>query len=152
MNIVGKLLEEHNMSQKELALTLGIAQPSVSAWVNQKADPKGQNAKRIAEIFGVDRDSIVVDQPTYSYPFSPVPHSPSSGLTDEDLAKIAEMVHKKHPSIGEAVPQTIEARILAAGVDKMPEADRERALQAMRFLFIDYADYFETKGTKNDDT
>ena len=48
----------------------------------------------------------------------------------------------------ELQPKTIEAKILSAGVDKMPEADRERALDMMRLMFTEYADYFE-KG--NDD-
>ena len=49
------------------------------------------------------------------------------------------------------IPQTIEAKILSAGIDKMPEADRERALDMMRLVFTQYADYF-TKGTDDDDT
>lgn len=88
MNIVGELLEKAGMSQKELSITMGIAQPSISAWVNQKADPTGKNAKRLAEIFGVDRDSIVYDDVRPAI----------SNLTDEDLSRIADYVHKKYKS------------------------------------------------------
>ena len=40
-------------------------------------------------------------------------------------------------------PQTDEARILSVGVDKMPPDDRKRALEVMRLMFTQYADYFE---------
>ena len=99
MNIVGKLLEESGMSQKELSITMGVAQPSISAWVNQKADPKGANAKVIAEIFGVDRDSIVYDTvpPVWNaeYPTGiRKANTPSNAddLSDEDIKKIAQRV------------------------------------------------------------
>lgn len=88
MNIVGELLEKSGMSQKELSITMGIAQPSISAWVNQKADPTGKNARRIAEIFGVDRDSIVYDDVRPAI----------SNLTDDDLLRIADYVHQKYQS------------------------------------------------------
>ena len=46
-------------------------------------------------------------------------------------------------------PRTIEARILASGIDKMPERDRERALNMVRLMFEQYADFFEG-GDDND--
>lgn len=42
-----------------------------------------------------------------------------------------------------SVPQTPQARILASGIDKMPERDRERALNLVMMMFEQYADYFE---------
>ena len=47
MNRVGELIATNNISQKELAITLGVAQPSVSAWVSNKADPTTKNAQRM---------------------------------------------------------------------------------------------------------
>ena len=78
MNIIGKLLEEHNMSQ---------------------------NARRIAEIFGIDRDAIVVDklpepEPrqewNVEYPagtaLRAIPlHQPLT-LSEADIGRIAERV------------------------------------------------------------
>ena len=40
-------------------------------------------------------------------------------------------------------PRTDEARILAAGMDKLPPDDRKRALDMMKLVFAQYADYFE---------
>lgn len=50
------------------------------------------------------------------------------------------------------VPQTSEARILAAGVDRLPKAERERALEFARLLFVQYADYFERTDDDANDT
>lgn len=51
----------------------------------------------------------------------------------------------------DAAPQTPQARILASGIDRMPERDRERALSMVRLMFDQYADYFEER-EKADDT
>ena len=45
-------------------------------------------------------------------------------------------------------PQTIEARIISAGVDKMTPENRDKALNMMRLMF---ADYFEN-GSDDDAT
>ena len=43
---------------------------------------------------------------------------------------------------------TPEARILAKGIDKLPQAQREQALAVIRAMFDKYAPYFEKE---NDD-
>ena len=40
-------------------------------------------------------------------------------------------------------PHTEEARILAKGIDKLPAQQREQALNVVRAMFAQYADYFE---------
>ena len=47
-------------------------------------------------------------------------------------------------------PHTIEARILARGVDSLPAEQREQALNIMKTVFIQYKGLFE-KETNNDD-
>ena len=49
----------------------------------------------------------------------------------------------------DAQPLTPEARILAKGIDKLPQEQREQALSVVRAMFAKYADYFE-KGNDND--
>ena len=46
-------------------------------------------------------------------------------------------------------PMTPEARILAKGIDKLPQEQREQALSVVRAMFAKYADYFE-KGNDNE--
>lgn len=51
----------------------------------------------------------------------------------------------------DSTPKTEEARILAKGIDHLPKAQREQALNVIRAMFSMHADYF-TKGTDDDDT
>lgn len=67
-----------------------------------------------------------------------------SASVDELLGR-AETKQEKKESVS-----TIEAKLISAGVDKMPEADREKALNMMKLMFAEYSNYFE-KGN-NDDT
>lgn len=41
------------------------------------------------------------------------------------------------------MPVTSEARILARGIDKLPEEERKKALAVVQAMFAQYADYFE---------
>ena len=47
-------------------------------------------------------------------------------------------------------PRTIEARILASGIDKLPKPQREQALNVVKAMFLQYSDFFERNDT--DDT
>ena len=47
-------------------------------------------------------------------------------------------------------PHTEEARTLARGIDKLPQEQREQALNVIKAMFSQYADYFEKE--TNDDT
>ena len=47
------------------------------------------------------------------------------------------------------MPKTIEARILAEGVDRLPKEQREQALEVMRAVFVSHADYFK-KGSDDE--
>ena len=40
-------------------------------------------------------------------------------------------------------PQTTEARILAKGIDRLPQEQREQALSVIQAMFSKYADYFK---------
>lgn len=40
-------------------------------------------------------------------------------------------------------PHTPEARILAKGIDRLPQEEREQALAVVRAMFNHYADYFD---------
>ena len=54
MNIVKELRKSRGIQQKELALSIGVAQPTVSEWESGKKDPSGDRLKRLANFFGVD--------------------------------------------------------------------------------------------------
>ena len=72
------------------------------------------------------------------------------------LNKLASVLNTTpNALIGEEEPpekpiQTLEARIISGGVDKLPKEQREQALAVMRAMFAQYADYF-TERTEDHD-
>ena len=72
------------------------------------------------------------------------------------LAKIANVLEVSvdtliglDETIEDSSPKTLEARILADGVDKLPREQREQALNVVRAMFANYADYFEGRERKD---
>lgn len=59
MNRVRELRMRAGMQQKELAIAVGIARPTVSEWEHQKKDPAGERLKRLSEIFNVSNGVIL---------------------------------------------------------------------------------------------
>lgn len=49
------------------------------------------------------------------------------------------------------IPMTEEAKIISGGIDKMPPEDRERALDMMKLMFKEYADFFDKKERNESD-
>lgn len=65
MNIVKELRENMGMLQKELAIQLGVSQPTVSDWEHGKKDPTEENAKKIGEIFDCDWRAVLCRKPLH---------------------------------------------------------------------------------------
>ena len=59
MNIVKELRKSKGIQQKELALSIGVAQPTVSEWESGKKDPSGDRLHKLAEFFGVEEMVIL---------------------------------------------------------------------------------------------
>lgn len=126
MNIVRELRKKKGIQQKELAIAIGVSCPTVSDWELGKKDPSGIRLKRLAEFFEVDELVIL-----------------GKGVVDlsnrPETNKIRQMVLEK---LGVPI-QTSEARILAKGVDKLPQEQREMALNVVKAMFSNYSEYFE---------
>ena len=60
--------------------------------------------------------------------------------------KVRQMILEK---LGTPI-QTAEARILAKGVDQLPQEQREMALNVVRAMFAKYSDYFDKQEDGND--
>ena len=99
MNIVKDLRKKAGIQQKELAISIGVAQPTISEWESNKKDPSGDRLKKLAEFFGVDELMIL-----------------GKGVID---------LSQEPPD----QPKTEEARLLSYGVDQMPKEQREQALK-----------------------
>lgn len=142
MNIVRELRIKKGIQQKELALELGISSAAVSNWEKGKSDPSGDRLKKLADYFGVDEGFILGYGHENPDLFVPVnPQSSGKSETDQIIERLLEKLDSQ--------PKTAEARILATGVDKLPQDEREQALAVVRAMFAKHADFFE-KGKEDD--
>ncbi|MBF6329224.1 helix-turn-helix transcriptional regulator [Nocardia transvalensis] len=55
---LNRQLARSNMSQTELAAELGVTRAAVSAWVNNRAQPREEIKRKIAEVFGLGVTSL----------------------------------------------------------------------------------------------
>lgn len=144
MNIVKELRKKRGIQQKELALTIGVAQPTISEWEANKKDPSGERLKKLAEFFGVDELTIlgkgIVDLNKTEL-FVPIdPKICGMSETEQITQYVLDGLEGK--------PKTPEARLLAKGVDSMPKEQREAIINLMIGL---YPAIFK-KGSEKDDT
>lgn len=112
MNIIGELMERMGIEQKELALAVGVSQPTISDWKRNKKDPKGENLEKVARFFGVSTQVI-------------------KGL---------DPLPGKHPPDDPSAPKTPEARFISFSVDNMPEDQRKRAVEMFNLMFSEFND------------
>lgn len=121
MNIVRELRKKAGIQQKELAIEIGVSCPTVSDWETNKKDPSGERLKKLAHYFGVDELVIL-----------------GKGVVDLDhpeTEKIKQMILEK---LKESQPKTEEARFVSIAMDKMPQKDREKAVNVLKAMYGDY--------------
>jgi transcriptional regulator with XRE-family HTH domain len=56
---LGRLLNERGVSMVELASALGLAQSTISMWVNHRRVPKMKAVQAVADYFGVDWQELL---------------------------------------------------------------------------------------------
>lgn len=116
-----------SISADELAERVGVSRSTVFRWENGDVE----------KIPATDLNNVaIVLQTTAEYLFGFVDDP------DMDLAAARASDNRKTITI-----QNDDVRILASGMDRMPKADREKALAFVKLMFDKYADYFE----RNDD-
>ena len=146
-----ELLTSFAGNDTEAAQLLGVTKQAVSNWRNGSRSPRKDTIIDIAKKFNVSIEWLMgfdVPRNTEWDPEYPAgvafrrkePERPTIGLTDADLATLARYLKQTD---GDEAPHTPQAKILAAGVDKMPEKEREKALLVMQAVFQQYADYFK---------
>lgn len=79
MNIVRELRQRAGMQQKELAISIGVARPTVSEWEHGKKDPSGDRLKKLSELFHVDPGVILGYRPLTAGEYTPPNAIPLSG-------------------------------------------------------------------------
>lgn len=141
------------MTQRDLGEKLGISGSAVSMYERCERKPDMETLEALADVFNVPLSAFLDEDPAdvkrrleRELEEEPEPQRPRTTLTDADMVAIAEFLRNQ---TGMTVPRTPEARILAAGIDRLPEEDREKALAVMQAVFAQYADYF--KGSDEND-
>ena len=129
MNIVKELRRKKGIQQKELAIEIGVSRPTVSEWESGKKDPSGERLRKLAQYFEVD-ELVVLGKNVVDI---------SNQQEFSETEQIKKMILEK---LG-VPPKTDEAKILAKGIDKLPKAQREQALNVVKAMFSQYADYFQ---------
>lgn len=102
MNIVKELRKKKGVQQKELALAIGVAQPTVSDWELGKKDPSGERLQKLSEYFDVDELVIlgkgVVDllQP------NDIPKTPEARIMASGMDKLPKEMRQQALAIMQA--------------------------------------------------
>ena len=102
-------------------------------------EQKGLSQERFAELCGISRASIArYEAGDAINRANAVKIATACGVSVDYVLGI-DGEEKEPPQI----PITNEAKILSAGVDRMPEADRKRILKMVELMFEQYRDFFE---------
>lgn len=141
MNRIKELRKKAGMTQTQLGRVVHVSQGTISAWENGEVEIDNEALKALAEFFGVSIDYLLAFDVEKAQKAEPEV-TRSSGLTDEDLAKIASIVNPNAEA-----PRTVEARIVSFGMDKLPAETRELILGMIRGMFANKpeAEYFTEK-------
>ena len=124
MNNIRRLRKRAGLTQAELSRRCNISQGALSGYETGKYEPDNTTLLRMADIFNVSVDEIL------------------GRNTQEQRTASSMATQDEHEALSPALPKTAEARILSAGVDRMPAKDRERALHMMRLMFEQYEEFF----------
>lgn len=105
MNRIKEARKKAGMSQKFVAMELGVASPSVSNWESGKTNPTNENIKALAALFNVSADYLLgIDEPQPTTTPMPIdPHTyyaeqfgpETQAIIDELLAKLQAMPEDK---------------------------------------------------------
>ena len=86
MNRFREVRESLKMSQKEVALTLGVSAPTVSEWEKGKKNPNTSNLKELARLYGVSIDYLLGN----SSKEEPVSAEKVESLSDDEVSRELE--------------------------------------------------------------
>ena len=117
------------LSQTDFAKRLFVTPGAVNQWEKGKTNP--------------DTERLIAMAREFNIPLSYFDEGDKDRhMSEADL--IREQIYMKIANL----PQTAEAKILCAGIDKMPKEKREFALKMVKYMFNEY---FNEGSTTNDD-
>ena len=110
-----------NMTMEDLGNAIGVQRSAINKYEKGLIDIKSSTLQAIANALNI---------------------SPVLLLDDVEGEDVEQFVTE--------APKTIEAKLLAQGVDSMPQEQREQALAIMKTIFVEYADKFNKESDAND--
>lgn len=105
MNRIKELCIMRGIEQKELAISVGVSQPTVSDWFNQKKNPKGERLDKLAEILGVSKAEIL----GYSTPITPPQDPPAWSQFGPETREILRDIVAKLAAMDDEQRRTVKA-------------------------------------------
>lgn len=117
------LRKSQGLNQTEFAKRLFVTQGAVYQWETGRTTPDTARLLAMAKEFSVPLDYFSDDKPD---------------ITEAELIKQHLLIE-----LGADKPKTDEARIIAAGVDRLPKVQREQALDVVKAMFREHSDYFK---------
>ena len=114
VNRVRELRKRAGMAQKELVAAVGVSQPTVSEWEQNKKDPSGERLEKLEEIFRVSKSVIL------GYDDIPEEEKP---ITNNEAQRLFQ------------IPQIV---MMGREMEKMTEEQRNQMLAIGRALFKEY--------------
>ena len=64
-------LGKNNMTQKDLAIALGVGTTAVSDWINGRKSPRMSKVDAMCDLFGCARSDLVEEKPEQDYYMNP---------------------------------------------------------------------------------
>lgn len=130
MNVVKELREMAGIQQKELAMAIGVTQPTVSDWENNKKDPKDERLEKLASYFNVSKRVI--------RGLDPIPGASQPPLMDEEYKELLEL--------REAIRRDPSRRELFDLAKNGLQRDVDQAVAILHVIMREHPDdYFEHK-------
>ena len=111
--------ESRGMTQKDLAVAIGLSESAVAMYEAGRRRPKDPVVEALADVFNVPKWSIKYHE--------------------------SEMVPSEIVNANSA-PKTPEARIVSGGMDKLPKEQREQILGVVRAMFANNPGLFKEEG------
>lgn len=143
--IVRNYRTENDISQREFARRCGVTNSYIS-FIENECNPKtGKPMVPTIEQYKKLADGMSI---TVQHLFELLDKDSPVDLSEINNRKLDLQLFTegKPPD----APVTTEARILAKGIDKLPQEQREQALNVIKAMFAKYADYFDKEN--DDDT
>lgn len=118
MNRIKELRERRGIQQKELAIDLGVTQPTISNWELGIKVPSARSTQKLAEYFGVSMDYVTGREEQDNQRQTSDPKNEKSALKDKDgfesrairLIRAASRLPKEHQTL---LLVTLEAAVRA---------------------------------------